>query len=354
MRDYLSDHVGQIALFLLGLILFCFGIWLDPNQQVHAGTLLYMAGLSVLAAAAAVWWRARRERKFKALLAERADAGLNALDWKLPKADSHREQAVVDAYNHLLWAHQQDRSRLLAAQADQKAFIDSWVHEIKVPLAASTLLLDSLDGQAPEKPLDDMALQLDAIDHYVEQVLYYSRLDSFSKDYLLQEYALRPVLDAAVVAQRNSFIARRIGFSATGDATVVTDAKWLGFILAQLLSNALKYTAPGGSLTAAIESGRDEVTLSLTDSGIGIPEDELHRVFEKGFTGTNGRNANQKSTGLGLYLAQRLGHKLGHRLTIASTPGQGTTVTIHFPHLAYYGESGSTLAKPALQDPPQP
>ncbi|WP_262314877.1 sensor histidine kinase [Lacticaseibacillus parakribbianus] len=349
MRDYLQDHVGQLLLFVLGLILFCFGIWLDPGQRVNASTLVYMAALALLAAAFAVWWQARRERRFKRQLEDRAAAGQNALDWPLPAASNRREQAVVTAYNHVLQAHLQDRSALLAAQADQKAFIDSWVHEIKVPLAASTLLVDSLDGQAPEQPLDDMALQLDAIDHYVEQVLYYSRLDSFSKDYLLREYRLRPVLDAAIVAQRNSFIARHISFEAQGDATVVTDSKWLGFILAQIISNALKYTAPGGKLVATIAAGNDAVTLALQDTGIGIPQDELHRVFEKGFTGTNGRNANQKSTGLGLYLAAQLSEKLGHHLTITSTVGTGTTVTLHFPHLAYYGESGSTLTKPQLK-----
>ncbi|WP_179395132.1 sensor histidine kinase [Lacticaseibacillus absianus] len=350
LRDYLHDHLIQIAVFLVGLGAFCFGLWLDPDQQVRLSTLVYVAALTVLAGAGFLWWRYRVTRAWLRQLQARTDAGAGALDWPLPPAHTVREQTVVTAYNHLLREHQRSQSTLLANQQDQKSFIDSWVHEIKVPLAASRLLTDSLDGRAPEVEMDQLTLQLDRIDHYVEQVLYYARLDSFARDYLLQEHGLRAIVDAVIVDARNRFIAQHIRFTLTGhDQVVVTDDKWLRFILAQLVSNALKYTADGGLITATLAATRDEVTLAIQDSGIGIPDDEQHRVFEKGFTGTNGRNANQKSTGLGLYLAQRLSDKLGHHLTLTSRVGKGTTVTLHFPNLSYYGESGPTLTKPQLQ-----
>lgn len=350
LRQYLADHLTAIGAFVLGLALFCGGLWLDPSQSVRPSTLVYFAALAIGAMGLFLWWRYRREKAWLSALIEHLSAGVDAAPWPMSTLRRHRERLVASAYNTFLRDHQQQLSQLLAAQQDQKDFIDSWVHEIKVPLAATGMLRESLDGTAPEGTLDEMALQLDKINDYVEQVLYYARLDSFSKDYLLREYPLKPLVESVAVDQRNSFIAHHIGFQVTGDdRTVVTDEKWLRFILGQLFSNALKYTPEGGQITATLGGDANADWLTIQDTGIGIPKDEQHRVFEKGFTGTNGRNANQKSTGLGLYLAAELAEKLGHHLTLSSD-ASGTAVTIHFSHLTYFGESGSTLEKPALTE----
>lgn len=349
--EYLRDRRAAIVFFCLGLALFDFGLWLDPRHLVHPGTLVYISLLVALFGAVVLVWQYRRTKAWVNQFKARAEAGGDALTWRLPEAHHYEQQAIVAAYNHVLREHQKTQSQLIAQQQDQKAFIDSWVHEIKVPLAATTLLRDSLDGKAPEQPLDEMALQLDKINFYVEQVLYYSRLDSFSKDYLLREYDLTKIVDSVVVDQRNSFIAGQLRFQLQGGPlTVVTDEKWLRFILTQIITNAIKYTKPGGTITATLADTPTEATLTVSDTGIGIPVDEQHRVFEKGFTGTNGRNANQKSTGLGLYLAAQLSQKLGHHLTLTSTVDQGTSVVVHFPHLSYYGESGNTLSKPTVDE----
>lgn len=350
VKHYLQDRLAAILSFLLGMILLGVGLWLDPRHLVRWDTLLYLALLLGLFGVLLLWWGYHRTRRWTRLFEERLKAGADALDWPIKEPLRGHEQALIaSAYNELLQAHRQAQSTLIARQQDQQAFIDSWVHEIKVPLAAAGLLQDSLDGKAPEAPLNDLALQLDRINFYVEQVLYYSRLDSFSKDYLLREYDLKQVVDGVIVDQRNSFIDRGIGFTRHGGSlTVVTDEKWLRFILTQLVSNALKYTPRGGTITATIADSAKEATVTIADTGIGIPDDEQHRVFEKGFTGTNGRNANQRATGLGLYLADQLSQKLGHQLTLTSQVGKGTQVTVHFPHLSFYGEKGATLAKPKV------
>lgn len=350
VKKYLQDRIFAILWFLFGLALLCLGLWLDPRQLVRWDTLLYLALLLTGFGSLILWWGYHRTKRWVAPFEERLAAGPEALAWPIKEPLRHHDQQlVVAAYNQLIREHREAQSALIARQQDQQAFIDSWVHEIKVPLAAAGLLRDSLDGKAPEQPLDELALQLDKINFFVEQVLYYSRLDSFSKDYLLREYDLAALVDSVIVDQRNSFIARGIRFSLVGGPlTVVTDEKWLRFILTQVVSNALKYTASGGRITATISDNSQEATLTLADTGIGIPADELHRVFEKGFTGTNGRNANQRATGLGLYLADRLSQKLGHKLTLTSQVGQGTQVTVHFPHLSFYGEKGTTLTKPQV------
>ena len=155
-------------------------------------------------------------------------------------------------------------------------------------------------------------------------VLAYLRLDAGSTDYVLREYELDPIVRGAVKRFSAEFIERRLAldFHPTG-ARVLTDEKWLSFVLEQLLSNALKYT-PAGSVSVYREG---EATLCIADTGIGIAPEDLPRIFEPGFTGLNGR-ADKRASGLGLYLCRRVCENLGHRITAESEPGKGTTVRL--------------------------
>lgn len=346
-RDYVKDHLWPIGGYILCVGLAAIIIWLDPQHRVKMSTLWYAVLLVTLVASAFFVAHFGRIRRFAAQLHDRQEAKDAALDWPLPGGESGLEQVVADTYNQMLTLHRQQITALLAQQQDQKDFIDSWVHEIKVPLAAVSLLAESFEGQVPDDKLDNLNLQLDQIEFYVEQVLYYSRLDSFSKDYLLHNTPLNPLVNDVVASQRNGFINKRLSFKLNGeDQTVLTDNKWLRFILAQLISNAVKYTPEGGRISATIRNTGKETQLMITDTGIGIPKDEQHRVFEKGFTGSNGRISNHKSTGLGLFLAEKLSEKLGHHLTLTSVINQGTTVTIHFPYVSYYSDPSQTVHHP--------
>ncbi|KRM72462.1 Signal transduction histidine kinase [Lacticaseibacillus brantae DSM 23927] len=319
-------------------------LWLDPRHLVRVDTVAYLNFIMLLIGVGILVWNFYRSRKWLDQFQQRLQDPDQALDWPMPLGHRRDQQLIEQTYNAVIKAHHSTLETLIDRQTDQQAFIDSWVHEIKVPLAAAGLLSESLEGQAPEEKVDQLSLQLDRINFYIDQVLYYSRLDSFSHDYLLQDYSLKQTLADVIVANRNSFIDQNIQYSFEGtDQKVLTDQKWLSFILTQIISNSLKYTPTGGKITAVVSDDDGEVQLTIKDTGIGIPLDEQHRVFEKGFTGTNGRNANQKATGLGLFLAQQLSEKLGHSLTLASTPGQGTAVTLHFPYLSYYENTGTTL-----------
>ncbi|MHA3066427.1 sensor histidine kinase [Lacticaseibacillus saniviri] len=343
-RIFLKAHIANSLFFLLALFVFDLILWLDPLHQIQLNTVLYVSLIVILMGMVALGWRYQKTNAWLKEVAARRDNPEQALDWPLLPTDDPEQAVVANAFNSVLKAHHGQLERLLNEQQDQKAFIDSWVHEIKVPLAAGDLLVDSLDGQIPESTFEQLTLQLDRISFYVDQVLYYSRLDSFSHDYLLQEYPLKQIINDVVVSLRNQFISNQIQFELRGeDQTVLTDQKWLRFILSQIMVNSLKYTDPGGKITVTLSDQNNEVQLAVSDTGIGIAPDELHRVFDKGFTGQNGRNANQKATGLGLYLADRLGQKLNHQLTIESELGHGTTVIIHFPYLSYYQDTGVSL-----------
>ena len=195
-----------------------------------------------------------------------------------------------------------------------------WVHQIKTPIAAMDLLLQEDDS--PRR--GELEMELLKIGQYVEMVLSYLRLDSDSTDYVLREYPLDDILRQAVRKFAKMFILKKItlDFQETGK-TVLTDEKWLLFVVEQVLSNALKYTREG-SITITMEHPK---TLVIRDTGIGIAPEDLPRIFEKGYTGYNGRG-DQKASGLGLYLCRTICKRLGHTITASSVPDHGTAIRI--------------------------
>ena len=203
---------------------------------------------------------------------------------------------------------------------DMTDYYTLWAHQIKTPIAAARLLLQEDPGAVGT----EVEVELLKIEQYVDMVLGYLRLDSESTDYVLRDTDLDGLLRQAVRKFARMFILKKItlDFRETG-RTVLTDGKWLSFVVEQVLSNALKYTPAGGR----IRIYGDGETLVLADSGIGIRPVDLPRVFEKGFTGYNGRE-DKKSTGIGLYLCRRVMDRLNHGISIVSRPGQGTLVRL--------------------------
>ncbi len=179
-----------------------------------------------------------------------------------------------------------------------------------------------------------MAAELFRVEQYADMALSYVRLGEGASDLLIQEYPLDDIVRKAVRKYAGQFIRRRIRLVYEGtDARVVTDEKWLGFIIEQLLSNAVKYTTEG-SVTITVD---DRKQLSVTDTGIGISPEDMPRIFEKGYTGYNGR-LDKKSTGIGLYLCRMAADKLGHRLTAQSEPGRGSRFTVELESYPFVAE----------------
>lgn len=203
---------------------------------------------------------------------------------------------------------------------DMVDYYTLWAHQIKTPIAAMRLLLQS--GDHPQNR--ELAAELFKIEQYADMVLQYLRLESESTDFVFARYDLDSIVRRAVRKYAPLFIRSRVALDyAPLSCTVLTDEKWLCFVIEQLLSNALKYT-PTGTVTISLEG---EVALVVADTGIGIAPEDLPRIFEKGFTGYNGRS-DRKSTGIGLYLCRRILQKLGHGIDVQSEPGRGTCVRI--------------------------
>jgi signal transduction histidine kinase len=337
IRKYLKDHWLLLVGWLTFIAITWLILWLSPDMVINVsviGYLVLLEGLFLLLfltidySLKKRWWRSLD-------ISEHPPS----LQHYLNEAARSEEKIVQEYINGLLIEHQQVIQQAINNQQDQKDYIDSWVHEIKVPLAAVDLILQSIEDDIPESKYYLVENELNKIDEYVEQVLYYARLDSFSRDYLIQEHSLKEIVQSVIRTQGSYFIQKNLHFSIEGeDQLVLTDAKWVAFIFKQLVSNAIKYTPAGGQITVTFSKTNEGVWLLLQDKGVGIPEADQRRIFDKGFTGKNGRTSEQHSTGLGLYLAKSLADKLGHQLTVESIEDQGTTMKLLFPFLSYFKE----------------
>ena len=239
---------------------------------------------------------------------------------ELPAAQSPQEQA----YQALLLALHTDRQKLKsdmnARYHDMTEYYTVWAHQIKTPIAAIRLALQNEDTPLSRR----LTGEVGRVEQYVQMALTYLRLGSDSSDYVIRSCALDDIVRPAVRRFAGEFIQRKIQLNYQMlNYTVITDEKWLGFVVEQVLSNALKYT-PLGSVSIYMEP---EGVLCIRDTGIGIAPEDLPRVFEKGYTGYNGRS-HRKASGLGLYLCREILTRLGHSVSAESQVDHGTTIRI--------------------------
>lgn len=231
---------------------------------------------------------------------------------------------IEEDYQTLLQLVHEDKVKavndLENRRKDLMEYYTMWVHQIKTPIAAMQLLLQSED--TPKNR--EAAEELFRIEQYVKMALQYTRLDSETTDFLIQRYNLDDIVREAVRCYARLFIRKKISLNYQPlQVQVLTDEKWLEFVIEQVLSNAVKYT-PKGSVSIYMEGSS---TLVIEDTGIGIRKEDLPRVCEKGYTGYNG-HTDKRSTGIGLYLSKRILEKLSHTIEIESEMGKGTRVKI--------------------------
>lgn len=317
MLRYWKDHAlrwcllgGCAAIFALVLYLYELPVAAAGYAALLCGVLLALAGLL---------GGLHTAKKHRQLREAQNSVGIT-LD-SLPPADTQLEED----YQQLLRVLSAEKAgAVLAVDEAQSELVDYftlWAHQIKTPIAAMDLILQTQDF--PES--GSLKQSLFQIQQYVEMVLCYLRLDSETTDFVIRTCPLDPIIRTALREFAPSFIRKNLQLHYDPvSCSVLTDEKWLLFVLEQLLSNAVKYT-PQGSVTIRLEEPQ---TLVIEDTGLGIAPEDLPRVFEKGYTGQRGR-ADQRSTGIGLYLCRRTLRQLGHTISIHSTPKEGTAVRIH-------------------------
>lgn len=245
-----------------------------------------------------------------------------------PEPSETASDQVELLYRKLLISSYEERDRLLREEEEKrtemKDYYTMWVHQVKTPIAAMNLILQTGGGADHSQ----LSTELFKVEQYVEMVLQYLRADSPSADLVIREYSLDAIVKKAIHKYAPVFIRKKIVLDYRPAACLVrTDEKWLLFVIEQLLSNALKYTDSGRISVCQEAEGEEIRTLVIEDTGRGITPEDIPRVFEKGYTGCNGR-VNQSSTGIGLYLCKKIMTRLAHEMVIESEPGVGTKVKL--------------------------
>ncbi len=313
--NYLKRHYKIILLLLLFIVVFAvvFTLYSLPVEAVlYAAALCFVVGVILFFIGYLRYLYHHRE-----LTRMLSNVGVSIDGLPRPRG------ALEQDYQALIKALFNEKVRVeSAADIARRDLIDYytlWAHQIKTPIAALRLMLQAEESSRNAA----LSAELFKIEQYVEMVLQYLRLDSSSSDFVIKTYQLDSIIRQSVRKYAKMFILKKLelDFTATG-LSVLTDEKWLCFVIEQLLSNALKYTSAG-----KVSISSEGTALVIADTGIGIRGEDLPRVFEMGYTGCNGRE-DKSSTGIGLYLCRRIIRKLGHTISIESSPGRGTRVTI--------------------------
>ncbi|SHI81504.1 hypothetical protein SAMN02745163_00780 [Clostridium cavendishii DSM 21758] len=211
---------------------------------------------------------------------------------------------------------------------EYKEYVEMWIHEIKSPIAAIKLIIDNNKNNVTSNILNE----IERIENYIEQSLFYSKSDQVEKDYIISKFNIKDVINNVVIRNSNVLIEKRITVKLDNcDEFVWCDKKWIEFIMHQIISNSVKYTqSDSGKILFNCNNNNGEVILDISDNGIGINEKALVNIFKKGFTGENGRSF-KEATGFGLYLCKKLCDSMGLGISIKSKENEGTKVSILFP-----------------------
>ncbi len=321
--SYLKDNAGHIA-FIATIILIFDVILLLYNIEIEiiAYATIVCLFVSVIVFMIKLSIYAKRAREREVLIKNIENEYIN-LPEPASLADENYQQMIVNLGNELKevltdWKNE---------KKDSEEYYTTWIHQIKTPISVMRMILESEDTDEHR----ELLAELFRVEQYVEMVLCYIRLGSESKDFVFKEVDVDIVIKQAVRKYASQFIRRRIKLDYNSKSFLVTtDEKWLSFVIEQILSNSVKYTKQGEVRIEITDDGK----LVIADTGIGISSEDLPRIFEKGYTGYNGR-LDKKATGLGLYLCKKAIDKLGFKISAESEPKVGTKMIIDLKHYEF-------------------
>lgn len=323
LKSFIRERIGIICLYagfigVFHIVFFLYNIREDAVQYAFLLSFLWLLLYGTVSFS-------RYRKHYQSVCQNEARAGTSGLELPDP------ENAVEAEYQYLLHLLEEQKkeceSRERISRQEMMDYYGMWVHQIKTPIAALRVMLQSREEECPADKRG-MELEVFKIEQYVEMVLCYLRVGDMASDLDFAVCALDSIVKQAIRKYSKMFIMKRIRLEYRAlEYQVLTDEKWLVFVVEQLLSNALKYTKEG-SISVYMETHHSRTALVIKDTGIGIRAEDLPRVFERGFTGYNGRN-DKKSTGIGLYLCKTIMDRLGHEISMESEPGQGTKVCLY-------------------------
>lgn len=337
-KVYLKDHLWVainfiVTMFIINLMLISITELAESIYEiVYMNVLVFSVSLAFLLVRYSIY--KSNYKDFIAALNKEED-----IDLLLPKGSNFESKlikAVVELKNKQAY---EKISELKNELNEINDYITKWVHEIKIPISVSELLIDKIEenNELNFSISEGLRGELERIKFLIEQVLYAGRASSYSEDLTVNEINLKKVVRDAIKKNSFFFISKKIDLK-LGDMNfnVMTDKKWISYILEQIINNACKYVdEEKGAIVISAKENEKEVKLSVKDNGVGIPLKDIKRVFDKGFTGENGRRGS-KSTGMGLYFSKKMVQKLNHNIEVTSEVGNYTEFTLVFYKLSDY------------------
>ncbi len=334
LKRYIKDKIGIICFFIICLlsIIFFMKAYKVPNELTIVIACIYTIMLLVF-----ILEDFFKKKKFYDEFMHNVDM----LDKKylissmIEKPAFYEGEILVDTLYEINKSTMENINEYRGNIDDFRDYIEMWIHEAKIPISSLVLMCHN------NKELDrNYVNQIKRLDNYIDQVLYYVRSNNAEEDYIIKEVALDKIVHQIMLSNRYDIISKNIDMEVDlKGIKVLTDSKWLEFIVGQLVNNAIKYKKDCENITSTIKitavEHKDDAVLTIYDNGIGIAASDLPNVFKKSFTGINGRDR-VKSTGMGLYIAKKLCNKLGHRITIESENGEYTKVNIIFGKNTFY------------------
>ena len=330
--SFLKDKILLIVMYLLAIasieiLLLAYNIGIIVK--------LYVAIILILVLFIAFFIEYKKKNKFYKQLKENMnELGEKYLISEIVKTPSFIEGKILkETINDLGKSMLENVNYYKNIQEDYKEYIELWIHEVKIPIAASKLIIENNKTEVA-KSIEE---ELDKVENYTEQALFYARSNAVEKDYIISKTNLKSLVNGAILKNKNTLINEKIAIELKElDSEVYTDSKWATFIINQIIQNSIKYSKEQDKkIEIYAKQKNDKVVLYIKDNGIGIKKGEITRVFEKGFTGENGRIIGKKSTGIGLYLCKKLCDKLGLGLELNSEKDIGTEVRLIFPKNSY-------------------
>lgn len=325
--DYIKDKIINIFTIFIGLLLITFLlIFLNSHILLQVSIPIIYLFLYII-----IFFNdyIKRNRFYTNI-----SKNLNTLDKKyliteiIKNADFIDGNIFIDYLYEINKCYIEDINKYKISNKDFREYIELWCHEIKTPIATSKMIVDNNKNEITKSILEET----EKIEYFVEQVLYYSRSETVEKDYIVTKVDLKKIIENVIVRNKKDLISKKIKIEVSvKDDVVESDSKWLEFIFNQIITNSIKYKKDKDSYIKIYSKINDNNTiLYIEDNGMGIISDDLDKVFDKGFTGKNGR-IKYTSTGMGLYLCKKLCDRLGHDINITSKENIGTTINIVFP-----------------------
>nr|WP_312985229.1 sensor histidine kinase [Clostridioides sp.] len=326
--NFLKDNYSFFIYNLVFMFLIALTLVFSPIEYAFSDTIMYIFIMDVALTFTYLSIRYLRKKVFIDKLNDGIDNN-NFSELTLFKANEEEKVYI----NMLKDYHEKCEDILTRSNKDleeNKDMINLWVHDVKIPISIIKLIIEENEDDQFEDVLNDINTEVFRIENALERVLYFSRLDSFHKDFFIQDVNIERIVKDVIKKYSTYFIRKKVILELENlDYTVLSDKKWLTFILEQIVGNSLKYISLNNEISITCKKTKNYLQLKVEDHGCGIKKEDLCRIFDKGFTGNNGRY-NAKSTGLGLYLVKELCEKLKHDIKVESEYGKYTRFTIEF------------------------